>query len=125
MKTLQRILRLDFMPANIDLGLLLLRVWLGLSMLVLHGWGKLTRFQEMAGKFSDPLGIGSKASLSLAVFGETVAPALIILGLFTRFGALVSMTTMAVAFSFNTRVCSRDPAAANWRSFTWQASRSF
>ena len=98
MKTLQRILRLDFLPANVDLGLLILRVWMGLSLLVLHGWGKLTRFEEMSGKFADPLGIGTKASLSLAVVGEVVGPILLVLGLYTRLGALISMTTMAVAF---------------------------
>ena len=98
MKALLRILRLDFLPANVDLGLLLLRVWLGLSLLVLHGWGKLTKFEEMSGKFADPLGIGTKASLSLAVVGEVLGPILLIFGLYTRLGALISMTTMAVAF---------------------------
>jgi putative oxidoreductase len=72
MKTLLRILRLDFIPASADLGLLVLRLWLGLSLLLLHGWTKLSTFQEMSGKFPDPLGIGTKASLSLAVFGEVL-----------------------------------------------------
>jgi putative oxidoreductase len=98
MKTLQRILRLDFLPSSVDAGLLILRLWLGLSLLALHGWGKLSKFEEMAGKFADPLGIGTKASLSLAVFGEVVGSILLILGLFTRLGALACATTMAVAF---------------------------
>ncbi len=98
MKTLSRILRLDFLPTNVDLGLLILRGWLGLSLLLLHGWGKLSRFAEMSGHFPDPLGIGSKASLSLATVGEVVGPALMVLGLFTRLGALLSMVTMGVAF---------------------------
>ncbi len=98
MKTSQRILRLDFIPSSIDVGLLILRLWLGLSLLVLHGWGKLTRFEEMSNKFPDPFAIGTKASLSLALVGEIVGPILLILGLFTRLGALSSTITMAVAF---------------------------
>jgi putative oxidoreductase len=98
MKTLHRFLRLEFLPGNVDCGLLMLRIWLGLSLLLLHGWAKLSRFEEMSEKFADPLGIGTKASLSLAVVGEVLGPILVILGLYTRLGALVSMTTMAVAF---------------------------
>jgi putative oxidoreductase len=98
MKTLLRILRLEFIPASIDLGLLALRLWLGLSLLLLHGWGKLSRFQEMSEKFADPLGIGTQASLGLAVVGEVVAPVLLVFGLFTRLAALSCATTMAVAF---------------------------
>jgi putative oxidoreductase len=98
MKRLGSILRLDFIPASADCGLLALRLWLGISMLALHGWTKLSNFQAKAGDFGDPLGIGSKASLSLAVFGEVVGSLLVILGLFTRFGALAVMITMGVAF---------------------------
>lgn len=98
MKTFLRFLRFDFIPAQADLALLTLRLWLGLSMLLLHGWGKLSRFQEMSGKFPDPLGVGSQFSLSLAVFGEVIGSLLLTLGLFTRFAALVCATTMAVAF---------------------------
>ena len=98
MKTVLRVLRLDFIPASVDVGLLVLRLWLGLSLLVLHGWTKLSTFQDMAGKFSDPLGVGTKISLSLAVFGEVVGSILVILGLFTRLGALSCAITMGVAF---------------------------
>lgn len=98
MKAFQRFLRLDFLPGSVDCGLLVLRLWLGISLLALHGWGKLTKFQDMSRAFSDPLGVGSKASLSLALVGEVVGPLLIILGLYTRLGALIAGTTMAVAF---------------------------
>jgi putative oxidoreductase len=52
----------------------------------------------MAGKFPDPFGIGSTPSLALAVVGEVVCTALIVLGLFTRIAALGSGITMATAF---------------------------
>ncbi len=95
---LLRFVKLDFLPCSADLALLVLRLWLGLSMLLLHGWSKLAGFSEMAGKFPDPLGVGSRASLGLAVFGEAVCSVLLILGLFHRLAALALAITMATAF---------------------------
>lgn len=95
---LLRILRVDFLPHSADAALLILRLWLGLSMLLLHGWSKLAGFAEMAGKFPDPLGVGSRASLGLAVFGEVVCSVLLIFGLFHRLAALALASTMATAF---------------------------
>ena len=68
-------------------------------MLLLHGWTKITGFNEMSGKFLDLLGIGSAASLSLAIFAEAVCSVLLILGLFTRFAALTLAINMTVAFT--------------------------
>lgn len=93
-----KFLRLSFIPQSSDLALLLLRLWLGLSMLLLHGWGKLTGFSSLASKFPDPLGVGSQISLSLAVFAEVACAALLIVGFLTRFAALMLTVTMAVAF---------------------------
>ena len=39
-------------------------------MLYAHGWPKLASFSEKSGGFPDPLGIGSPASLTLAVFAD-------------------------------------------------------
>jgi putative oxidoreductase len=93
-----RLLQLDFLPRSTDAGLLLLRVWLGLSLLLLHGWSKLSGFSEMSGKFPDPLGVGSPMSLAMAVFGEVICALLVALGLFTRGAAAVVAITMATAF---------------------------
>jgi putative oxidoreductase len=98
MKKIGSILRLEFLPASTDLGLLALRVWLGASMLLLHGWSKLTGWEKMSGSFSDPLKVGSEVSLALAIFGEVLCAGLLIIGLFTRFAALACAITMAVAF---------------------------
>jgi len=98
MKNVLRIFRMEFFPTRPDCGLLALRLWLGLSLLLIHGSAKLANFGAMSEKFGDPLGIGSKASLSLAIFGEVVGSILVILGAFTRFGALSCMITMGVAF---------------------------
>lgn len=93
-----KLLHLNFLPRSADVALLVLRVWFGLALLGLHGWGKLMNFSAMTAKFSDPLGIGKTASLSLAVTGEVVCAVLIVLGLFTRVAAIGAGTTMAVAF---------------------------
>jgi putative oxidoreductase len=91
-----------FAPANnsgsANFALLVLRIWIGLEMLMLHGADKLTHFSQYAEHFADPFGIGMKASLALSVFAEFFASLLLILGLVTRFGALVLITNMTVAF---------------------------
>jgi putative oxidoreductase len=91
-------LHLSFIPRSADAGLLLLRLWAGLPMLLLHGLPKLLHFDEYSKGFLHFLGLSSGASLGLAVFGELVCAALLIVGLFTRWAALVAAITMAVAF---------------------------
>ena len=80
-----------------DLGLLALR--LGIAGLMLtHGVPKLQKL--VAGgeiQFPDPIGLGATASLALAVFGEVVAPAFLIVGFLTRWAAIPAAATMAVA----------------------------
>jgi putative oxidoreductase len=98
MKRFFQLLQLNFIPSNPDASLFVLRLWLGLSIALLHGWGKLVGFSKMAAQFPDPLGIGSRASLGLAVFAEFVCGLLIALGLWTRLAALVLAVNMAVAF---------------------------
>lgn len=98
MKKLFDIATLKFIPQNTDFALLVLRLWLGISILILHGLPKLKKFSSMAGGFPDPFGIGSKASLVLAIFGEVACAALLALGLFTRVASMGLVITMAVAF---------------------------
>lgn len=81
-----------------DSGLLVLRVWLGLSMLALHGWGKFADYAAKAGKFPDPLGVGSAASLQLAIFAEVVCAVLLAVGLASRLSSALLAFTMGVAF---------------------------
>lgn len=95
---LKPMLQLSFLPSNGDFAILILRLWTGLSMLLLHGWGKLTTFSEASANFPDPLGIGSTASLVLAIFAEVLCSGLIAVGLFTRFAVLVLIINMSVAF---------------------------
>lgn len=91
-----------FSPANdsfgISLALLILRLWVGLTMLINHGVGKLKDFGHLSGDFPDPFHVGHPGSLVLVVFAEVVASLLLVMGLTTRFAALVLVINMAVAF---------------------------
>jgi putative oxidoreductase len=91
-----------FAPAknsdSANFALLVLRLWIGFEMLLVHGADKLEHFNVYAPKFLDLLGIGSTASLTLSVFAEFFVSILIILGLLTRWSALVLMINMTVAF---------------------------
>lgn len=78
-------------------ALLLLRVAVGGTMLLAHGWGKLLAFGERADTFPDPLGVGNPLSMALAVFAEVFCSLLVVLGLATRLALLPLIVTMLVA----------------------------
>ncbi|WP_418636660.1 DoxX family protein [Winogradskyella sp.] len=81
-----------------DLGLLLLRVFLGLAMCFGHGIGKWnTLFSGEEIQFADPFGIGATPSLVMAVFAEVICAILLALGLFTRWALLPLIITMLIA----------------------------
>src|SRR5436305_1601427 len=92
-----------FAPASdsfgTSLGLFIFRLWLGSTMLINHGLGKLEKFNSMSSGFADPLGVGHRTSLALVVFAEVVASLLLIVGLTTRFAALVLAINLGVAFA--------------------------
>lgn len=80
-----------------NLWLLIYRVALSAFMLT-HGIPKLERLLSgSGGNFPDPLGIGSNLSLILTVFGEVVAPVLVMIGLSTRLSAVPVAFAMGVA----------------------------
>lgn len=79
-----------------DIGLAVLRIGASAGMLT-HGYGKLQMLIDGA-EFGNPIGIGSTPSLFLAVIGEFVCPILIIFGFKTRWAAIPTVLTMAVAF---------------------------
>lgn len=76
--------------------LLLLRLLLG-GLFLIHGLDKLTAFDELQHSFFDPLGISSRSSLILAIFGELICASGFIVGLFTRLALIPMITTMVVA----------------------------
>lgn len=93
-----KFLQFKFIPQSTDCALLLLRVVAGLAMLILHGWPKVANFGDYSEKFMNFLGLGQSIPLGLAIFGELVCAALIVIGLLTRFAALGLGITMGVAF---------------------------
>jgi putative oxidoreductase len=80
-----------------SLGLLALRLWLGLAMFFNHGLDKLSHFDQYATKFPDPLGIGVTAGLALVTFAETAGALLLAIGLLTRFAAITLVIDLGVA----------------------------
>ena len=85
------------MKRNFDLGLLILRI--GVSALMLtHGFPKLmSLIGGNTAVVGDPIGVGGLISSILVIIGEVIAPVLIIIGLKTRWAAVASAITMAVA----------------------------
>ncbi len=81
-----------------DIGLLILRVFSGLTMMS-HGWPKLVGFAEKSSSFPDPLGIGSLLSLSGTVATEFFFALFVVLGIGTRlFSAGICFTMLIAAF---------------------------
>ncbi|MEY2986720.1 MAG: hypothetical protein RJB13_241 [Pseudomonadota bacterium] len=80
-----------------DVGLLVLRLFFGISMALAHGLPKLQRFSELQTSFPDPLGMGSLLSLSLAIFAELACALAVALGFLFRLSLLPLIITMVVA----------------------------
>lgn len=81
-----------------DLGLLVARLMFGGTMMLAHGWVKLSGFSEMATKFGDPIGLGPRPSHILATFAEFFCAILVMTGFLTRLATIPLITTMSVAF---------------------------
>ncbi len=87
---------------NADLGLLLVRLIIGLLM-ACYGYQKLIHFQEMAAsdfwaKEVSFLGMHGAFPLALTVFAEFFCSLLLIVGLFTRLSLIPLMICMAYIF---------------------------
>ncbi len=81
-----------------DLGKLILRIGMG-GLMIPHGYAKLMKLMEqgMDAGFANPLGIGEIPTLMLAIIAELVCPVFIILGIQTRWTAVLPAATMLVA----------------------------
>lgn len=82
-----------------DLAFAILRVSFS-GMMLTHGIPKISMLLDNASGFPDPFGIGSTASLILAVIGEVVAPIFVLIGFKTKVAAIPVIITMAVAAFF-------------------------
>lgn len=82
-------------PKLLSLGLLILRVLVGITMLT-HGLAKLTSFSEFSATFPDPIGLGSTLSLILIIGAEVGCSLFVIVGAFTRLATIPLMFSMLV-----------------------------
>ncbi len=94
---MKRLNSIQYSDGFFNLSMLLIRISFGGLLLVNHGMDKLMKFAELQGRFYSFLGLGSKASLILAIFAEVFCSLFIILGLFTRITVIPLIILMLVA----------------------------
>jgi len=94
---MSKLLTLPLPAISHDIGLLVLRVWLGLTMLLVHGLDKLQNFGATLKTFQDNMGIPEPLGAA-AIIAESICAALLVVGLATRWSALFLSITMGVAF---------------------------
>lgn len=80
-----------------SLFLLAMRIFFGL-LLMNHGVQKWSNFQELSLSFPDPLGVGSEASLIMAILGELICSMAFVVGVLYRLAMLPMIFTMGMAF---------------------------
>jgi putative oxidoreductase len=86
-------------PPGSSLGLLILRVGVGLSLFLKHGLEKIEHLSRMAAHFPDPLHLGSHPTFLVSFLSDAVCSVLVTLGLFTRWAALVIFINIFAAWS--------------------------
>ena len=80
-----------------DIGLLILRLWAGLTMFFAHGFGKIENFGGVAENFDGLLGLPGEVNAVLVIFSEVLCALLIAAGALTRAAAVPLVITMLVA----------------------------
>ena len=83
-------------PRSSDWILLALRVVFGTFLLV-HGIQKIMDYGTLSSTFPDPIGLGSRISLQLAIFAEFLCSLGVITGFLFRLSLIPVMFTMCVA----------------------------
>ena len=86
---MKKFLSTAYSDTAFNLAALVLRLTFGLMVCILYGFDKMMHFSNLKIVFPDPLHIGHQWSLVLVIFAETLCGLLLVLGLFTRFAALV------------------------------------
>jgi putative oxidoreductase len=107
---MNKLIKLDFVPFSTDLGLLVLRLWFGLTIFLSHGLAKLQNFSATVSSFEKGMNIHPVFGAG-AVLAESIFAILLVIGLGTRWAAGFLAVTMAVAFAM-VHKGSFDPKAA-------------
>ena len=95
---MKKLFTLSFLPVNIDLALLFLRILVSFSLFYKHGIEKITGFSNMQTHFPDPLHIGATPGLMFALITDGICSLLIIFGIATRLAALLIVINLTVIF---------------------------
>ena len=96
----KNLLLMKSVAVNQDAALLALRWFTLVSLFLRHGLEKVFTFSAMTAHFPDPLHIGVVPSLLFAMLSDSICSVLIIVGLATRWAALIVFTNIAVAWAF-------------------------
>lgn len=95
-----RMVKMSFLQSSTDLGLLFLRVSVGLALFMKHGFEKIVNFSQMAPVFSDPWHIGTRNSLIIAMISDSICSLLVVFGVATRWAAAWCFCTIFVGWAF-------------------------
>ena len=86
---------------NMNFAVAFLRIFSGL-MMIPYGWGKVERYETLKENFfGDPIGIGDETSLIICIFQQIFCSIMLVLGIQSRFAALMLFSNMAVAVKFH------------------------
>ena len=99
----RKLLFFKFVPVDLDLGLLLMRVLAGVSIFLKHGTEKIFHFEFMIGRLAGNghyvPAVGVVPSLIFSALTDGILTILLIFGLFTRWCSLLIFVTLAAAWS--------------------------
>jgi putative oxidoreductase len=102
LKKLKKLLLAKSVSANVDAGLLALRLIAPTSIWLKHGYEKLFDFpgvyEKMAAHHTYVMALGITPSLLCAAFADGILTVLMIIGLGTRWAAFFSLINLAVAW---------------------------
>ncbi len=83
-------------PRSVDAMLMIMRLLFG-GLMMWHGVSKIDNFSVLVENFPNPIGLGSRMSLYLAIFAEVICSAAVIVGAFYRLALIPLVFTMCVA----------------------------
>ena len=93
---IKQILSTKINDSQINLGLLLLRITVGVLM-AFHGYQKISNFYDIEPKFMEFMGLSKGISLGLVIGAEFLCSVLLVIGWATRFVLVPLIITMLVA----------------------------
>ena len=93
---MRKLMSTNYAPGAFNVAMLLLRLTFGVLMMH-HGYGKLTGFNETAAHMPHFLGMSSTITTALVVFAEFFCALFIVLGLFTRLACVPLVINMCYA----------------------------